>query len=63
MEDSGMKEISLLSVVALLEDVPSHQLARGQVGTVVEHLDVQSRVTANSRNFAGFRPKHMLYSS
>ena len=33
-----MNKISFLSVVALLEDVPSHQLVRGQVGTVVEHL-------------------------
>lgn len=33
-----MAEIELLSVVALLEDVPEHGLVRGQVGTVVEHL-------------------------
>ena len=33
-----MEEISLLSVVALLEDVPSHHLVRGQVGTVIERL-------------------------
>jgi hypothetical protein len=30
--------IEVLSVVALLEDVPEHGLVRGQVGTVVEHL-------------------------
>jgi hypothetical protein len=30
---------SLLDVVALLADVPAHQLARGQVGTIVEQLD------------------------
>jgi hypothetical protein len=29
----------LLDVVALLSDVPSHGLLRGQVGTVVELLD------------------------
>jgi hypothetical protein len=29
----------LLDVVALLSDVPSHRLLRGQVGTVVELLD------------------------
>jgi Domain of unknown function (DUF4926) len=29
----------LLDVVALLSDVPSHGLVRGQVGTVVELLD------------------------
>lgn len=28
--------IELLSVVALLEDLPEHGLVRGQVGTVVE---------------------------
>jgi uncharacterized protein DUF4926 len=28
----------LLDVVALLEDVPSQRLVRGQVGTVVENL-------------------------
>lgn len=30
---------SLLDVVALLTDLPEQQLARGQVGTVVEQLD------------------------
>jgi hypothetical protein len=30
---------SLLDVVALLDDLPSNGLARGQVGTVVELLD------------------------
>ncbi|MEA2883586.1 MAG: hypothetical protein QOH32_2842 [Bradyrhizobium sp.] len=30
---------SLLDVVALLSDLPAQQLARGQVGTVVEQLD------------------------
>jgi len=29
---------SLFDVVALLQDLPAHQLARGQVGTVVEQL-------------------------
>ena len=33
-----MAEIELLSVVALLEDVPDKDLLRGQVGTVVEAL-------------------------
>ncbi len=28
----------MLSVVALLEDLPEHGLVRGQVGTVVENL-------------------------
>jgi hypothetical protein len=31
-----MADIVLLSVVALLEDLPEHGLVRGQVGTVVE---------------------------
>lgn len=30
---------SLLDVVALLTDLPAHQLGRGQVGTIVEQLD------------------------
>jgi len=30
---------SLLDVVALLTDLPAQQLARGQVGTIVEELD------------------------
>ena len=34
-----MKPIPLLSVVALVADVPSHQLTRGQIGTVVERLE------------------------
>ena len=33
-----MPDIELLSVVALLEDVPGKGLRRGQVGTVVENL-------------------------
>ena len=31
-------EIEILSVVALLEDIPDKGLLRGQVGTVVENL-------------------------
>lgn len=30
--------VKLLDVVALTDDVPEHQLWRGQVGTVVEEL-------------------------
>lgn len=33
-----MSELDLLSVVALLDDVPEKGLQRGQVGTVVEVL-------------------------
>ncbi len=33
------RELSVLDAVALLADVPSAGLARGQVGTVVEALD------------------------
>lgn len=33
-----MPDIALLSVVALLEDLPDKSLQRGQVGTVVENL-------------------------
>jgi hypothetical protein len=33
-----MVDIELLSVVALLEDMPERGLRRGQVGTVVENL-------------------------
>ena len=33
-----MGEMELLSVVALLEDLPDRGLRRGQVGTVVEQL-------------------------
>jgi hypothetical protein len=34
----GMPEIEMLSVVALLEDLPEKSLLRGQVGTIVEKL-------------------------
>lgn len=34
-----MKLIPLLSLVALTEDLPDHKLTRGQIGTVVEHLE------------------------
>jgi hypothetical protein len=33
-----MADIELLSVVALLQDLPDQGLVRGQVGTVVENL-------------------------
>lgn len=33
-----MRELEVLSVVALLENVAEHDLQRGQVGTVVERL-------------------------
>lgn len=33
-----MRELELLSVVALLEDTDNHKLVRGQVGTVIERL-------------------------
>jgi len=33
-----MREIDMLSVVALLEDLPEKSLWRGQVGTIVETL-------------------------
>jgi Domain of unknown function (DUF4926) len=33
-----MEDLKLLDVVALLEDVPSEKLRRGEVGTVVEML-------------------------
>ena len=32
----------VLDVVALLTDLPAQQLARGQVGTIVEQLDDQT---------------------
>lgn len=34
-----MRELEILSMVALLENVTDHGLLRGQVGTVVERLD------------------------
>jgi len=33
------RQLNLLDVVALLDDLPEAGLARGQVGTVVERLD------------------------
>ena len=35
---TGKSEIKLLDVVALTQDVPEHNLKRGEVGTVVEIL-------------------------
>ena len=37
-----MKLIPILAVVALLEDLPDRGLTRGQIGTVVEHLERDS---------------------
>ncbi len=34
----ALTELPLLSVVALLEDLPAKGLRRGQVGTIVEYL-------------------------
>ena len=34
-----MKPIPLLAAVAVTEDLPEHKLSRGQLGTVVEHLE------------------------
>lgn len=34
-----MNLIPLLTPVALTADLPDHKLTRGQIGTVVEHLD------------------------
>jgi len=33
------KNPALLDVVAVLSDIPEKGIARGQVGTVIEHLD------------------------
>lgn len=38
-KDARNQGPSLLDVVALLTDLPSQRLARGQVGTIVETLD------------------------
>ena len=37
--DVTFERPSLVDAVALLTDIPAHQLARGQVGTIVEQLD------------------------
>jgi hypothetical protein len=37
-----MKDIPLLTLVALTEDLPAEGLTRGQIGTVVEQLDRNS---------------------
>ncbi len=37
--DAKNQSPSLLDVVALLNELPAHRLARGQVGTIVEQLD------------------------
>ncbi|NBC17663.1 MAG: DUF4926 domain-containing protein [Bacteroidetes bacterium] len=38
MKSPPTDTLSVLDVVALTEDVPEHDLARGQVGTIVESL-------------------------
>jgi len=32
-------KVPLLALVALTEDLPDHRLTRGQIGTVVDHLE------------------------
>jgi hypothetical protein len=41
---------SVLDVVALLTDLPAQQLARGQVGTIVEQLDDKTLLVEFSDN-------------
>jgi hypothetical protein len=41
-KDAKNERPSVLDVVALLTDLPAQQLARGQVGTIVEQLDDKS---------------------
>jgi hypothetical protein len=36
------QEIELLDIVALMHDLPEHQLVRGQVGTIVERLAAEA---------------------
>lgn len=38
MGRTAMRELAILSVVAVLEDLPDSALHRGQVGTIVEQL-------------------------
>lgn len=43
--------ISILATVALVVDLPEHNLTRGQIGTVVEHLGSEG-ATAELVEFA-----------
>src|SRR6266702_2867749 len=47
---------SLLDVVALLADFPAQQLARGQVGTIVEQLDDRADLPAGGSARPALRP-------
>jgi len=42
VRDKVVMPIPILAVVALLEDLPDRGLTRGQIGTVVEHLERDS---------------------
>jgi len=42
VRDKVVIPIPILAVVALLEDLPDRGLTRGQIGTVVEHLERDS---------------------
>jgi hypothetical protein len=66
-----MKEIKLLDVVAVLEDVPAEKLRRGEVGTVVEvfpdrpglpgaFLVEFSDNTGEAYAFAALRPDQLM---
>jgi hypothetical protein len=61
-----MDEIKLLDVVALIEDVDSEGLRRGEVGTVVEQwkhgvFEVEfSDNTGKPYAFAALRPEQMM---
>lgn len=39
---NNSKSPALFDLVALLSDIPSRQLTRGQVGTVIEQLDQET---------------------
>jgi len=51
-----MRELELLSVVALLEDIMDHTLLRGQVGTVVERLALACTKSSSATTRDGLTP-------
>ncbi len=61
-----MDEIKVLDVVALVEELPTHGLRRGAVGTVVEHwkqgmLEVEfSDNSGEAYAFVALRPDQVM---
>lgn len=60
-ESTEKGKIKLLDVVALTEDIPEHNLKRGDIGTVVEILSDGEALRLNSAVAIGKCPSVLVF--